>query len=161
MLIKRHILSCVHSLRFSSSVAHCILKIGDHLRQTRIFSDQDVLEYSKLSHDSNPLHFDSECAQAAGFEDRVVHGMLVAAIFPQIIASHFPQAIYVSQSLHFRLPVYIGEEIVGDVTAVSIREVKKRFITKFSTKCYKNNGELLVLDGEATAILPTLNKGKS
>lgn len=27
-----------------------------------------------------------------------------------------PRAIYVSQNIHFRLPVYVGEEIVGDIT---------------------------------------------
>lgn len=37
-----------------------------------------------------------------------------------------PGAIYVSQSLHFRLPVYIGEEIVGEVEATNIREQKNR-----------------------------------
>nr|DAD48442.1 TPA_asm: hypothetical protein HUJ06_018379 [Nelumbo nucifera] len=84
MLLKR--LAC---LSFSSSAASRILKIGDVLKHSRKFSDLDVLEYSKLSHDSNPLHFDSKCAKTAGFEDRLVHGMLVAGLFPQIIASHF------------------------------------------------------------------------
>ncbi|KAJ4981705.1 hypothetical protein NE237_032542 [Protea cynaroides] len=38
------------------------------------FSDADVLEYSKLSHDFNLLHFDSEIARDAGLEDRLVPG---------------------------------------------------------------------------------------
>ncbi|KAA8550431.1 hypothetical protein F0562_002115 [Nyssa sinensis] len=143
------------SLRFSSSLAPHILKTGDILRQTRIFSSLDTLEYSKLSHDSNPLHFDTKCAQNAGFEDRVVHGMLVAALFPRIISSHFPGAVYVSQSLHFRSPVYIGDKIVGEVQVINVRENKERYIAKLSTKCFKN-GDHLVLNGEATAILPTL-----
>ncbi|KAL5734899.1 hypothetical protein ACOSP7_032760 [Xanthoceras sorbifolium] len=53
-------------------------------------------------------------------------------------------------------PVYVGEEIVGKVQAINIRENKKRYMVKFSTKCVKNNCELIVLDGEAMAILPTL-----
>ncbi|KAH1130506.1 hypothetical protein J1N35_001884 [Gossypium stocksii] len=140
---------------FSSSSSSGVLKIGDILRQTRTFSNDDVGQYSKLSHDVNPLHFDSESALAAGFEDRLVHGLLVASLFPWIISSHFPGAIYVSQSLHFRSPVYVGDEIVGEVKAISIKQSKKRYIAKLSTKCFKN-GELLVLDGEAMAILPTL-----
>ncbi|XP_010246316.1 PREDICTED: uncharacterized protein LOC104589636 isoform X1 [Nelumbo nucifera] len=154
MLLKR--LAC---LSFSSSAASRILKIGDVLKHSRKFSDLDVLEYSKLSHDSNPLHFDSKCAKTAGFEDRLVHGMLVAGLFPQIIASHFPGAVYVSQSLHFKSPVYIGEEVIAEVQAVSLRENRKRYIAKFSTKCFKD-GRLLVLDGEAMAILPTLSMGE-
>lgn len=73
---------------FSSSTSN-VLKVGDVLSFTRIFTSEDVLEYSKVSHDTNPLHFDSELARHAGFEDRLVHGMLVASMFPYIISSHF------------------------------------------------------------------------
>ncbi|KAK9280608.1 hypothetical protein L1049_014303 [Liquidambar formosana] len=155
MFTKKFVSSYFHSLRCFSSLEPRLLKIGDILRETRIFSNLDVLEYSKASHDLNPLHFDSVSARQAGFEDRLVHGMLVASLFPRIISSHFPGAIYVSQNLHFRLPVYIGDEIAGEVEAINIRENKKRYLAKFSTKCFKN-GELLVIDGEAMAILPTL-----
>ncbi|KAJ4837993.1 hypothetical protein Tsubulata_041383 [Turnera subulata] len=131
-----------------------IPKIGDVLRQSRVFSLEDVTEYSKVSHDSNPLHFDPESARNAGFEAPLVHGMLVAALFPRIISSHFPGTVYASQSLHFKAPVYIGDEVVGEVQAISIRQNKNRHIVKFATKCFKND-KLLVIDGEAMAILPT------
>ncbi|XP_010246333.1 PREDICTED: uncharacterized protein LOC104589636 isoform X3 [Nelumbo nucifera] len=81
------------------------------------------------------------------------------AVKEKIIASHFPGAVYVSQSLHFKSPVYIGEEVIAEVQAVSLRENRKRYIAKFSTKCFKD-GRLLVLDGEAMAILPTLSMGE-
>ncbi|GAV62084.1 MaoC_dehydratas domain-containing protein [Cephalotus follicularis] len=155
MIIKTLLSSNVASLRSFSSSATQLLRTGDILRQTRIFSGDDVLEYSKVSRDTNPLHLDAECARNAGFDDRLVHGMLVAALFPRIISSHFPGAIYVSQSLHFRLPVYVGEEIVGEVQAMNVKEYKKRYIVKFSTKCFKH-GETLVIDGEAMVIMPTL-----
>ncbi|XP_052185763.1 uncharacterized protein LOC127797178 [Diospyros lotus] len=154
MLMKHFVSSVIPSLGFSSSSRH-VLKTGDVLKQARIFSNSDVLEYSKLSHDLNPLHFDLECAQSSGFEDRLVHGMLVASLFPRIIASHFPGAVYVSQSLQFRLPVYIGEEIVGEVQATNIKEIKNKYLAKFKTKCFKH-GDQIVIDGEATALLPAL-----
>ncbi|KAL5831217.1 hypothetical protein ACOSQ4_016571 [Xanthoceras sorbifolium] len=157
MLVKNLVPSKPNLLRwFSTLEPWRVLRTGDVLRQRRVYSSEDVVEYSKVSHDSNPLHFDAESARSAGFEDRLVHGMLVAALYPRIISSHFPGAVYVSQSLHFRSPVYVGEEIVGEVQAINIRENKKRYIVKFSTKCVKNNSELIVLDGEAMAILPTL-----
>lgn len=154
MSILRHV-NILGSLRCFSSSGPQILKTGDILRQSRIFSDEDVIDYSKVSHDSNPLHFDAGVAQNSGFEDRLVHGMLVAALFPRIIASRFPGAIYVSQSLQFKCPVYVGDEVRGEVQAVNIRESKKKYMVKFLTKCFKS-GELLVIDGEAIAILPSL-----
>ncbi|KAL3586067.1 hypothetical protein D5086_012934 [Populus alba] len=113
MLIRSLVSSSVPCTRNFSGTApppRQVLKTGDTLRQTRIFTNEDVTEYSKASYDSNPLHFDSEFARNAGFEDRLVHGMLVAALFPRIIAFHF---------------------------------------------CFKND-KLLVIDGEAVAILPNL-----
>lgn len=88
MSILRHV-NILGSMRCFSSSGPQILRTGDILRQSRIFSDEDIIDYSKVSHDSNPLHFDAEVARNSGFEDRLVHGMLVAALFPRIIASRF------------------------------------------------------------------------
>ncbi|XP_026413674.1 uncharacterized protein LOC113309470 [Papaver somniferum] len=154
MLLKRLVSNFVPSLSFAtSSTGTCVLKVGDVLRQSRKFSEQDVTEYSKLTHDINPLHFDSDFARSCGFEDRIVHGMLVASLFPRIIASHFPGAIYVSQSLQFKLPVYVDEEVEAQILALNIREFRNKNIVKFSTKCFKD-GELLAIGGEAVALLP-------
>nr|XP_007141561.1 hypothetical protein PHAVU_008G206400g [Phaseolus vulgaris]ESW13555.1 hypothetical protein PHAVU_008G206400g [Phaseolus vulgaris] len=65
-----------------------------------------------------------------------------------------PGAVYVSQNLNFKFPVYIGDEIIGEVQATNLRENRNRYLAKFKTRCFKN-GEL-VIDGEAVALLPTL-----
>lgn len=54
-----------------------------------MFSIAEVEDYSKLTHDHNPLHFDLECATKAGYKDTPIPGLLVASLFPRIIASHF------------------------------------------------------------------------
>lgn len=66
-----------------------MLKPGDVLKKTRVFTEEDVLQYSKVSHDYNPLHADSAAARSVGFDGPLVHGMLVASLFPHIISSHF------------------------------------------------------------------------
>ncbi|CAI9268472.1 unnamed protein product [Lactuca saligna] len=151
--MKRVLFNYIPSLRYSSD--SLLLKTGDKLKQTRIFSSQDLVQFSKLSFDANPLHLDSEYAKKAGFTDRIVPGILVASLFPTIIASHFAGAVYASQTLHFRLPVYVDDEIIGEVEATNIREMKKKYVAKFATRCFNKNG-VLVLDGEAMAVLPTL-----
>ncbi|CAH9091562.1 unnamed protein product [Cuscuta epithymum] len=156
MLVRRASWSYVSSSRsFSSFKSTNFLKCGDVLKQAQVFTDEDVLAYSRMSHDTNPLHFDPEWAKAAGFKDRVVPGMLIASLFPRTIASNFPGAVYVSQTLHFKLPVYIGEEIVGEICTTNIKDLKTKHVAKFSTKCFKHDGSL-VIDGEATAILRNL-----
>ncbi|KAL8508837.1 hypothetical protein ACS0TY_016151 [Phlomoides rotata] len=149
--MKRPLCNIISSLSYSSSAIKC----GDVLKQARVFSVLDINEYSKLTHDHNPLHLDLECARKAGFSDVLVPGMLVASLFPRIIASHFAGAVYVKQSLEFKTPVFVGDEVIGEVQAINIRQVKQRFMVKFVTNCFKN-GDTLAIGGEATVVLPTL-----
>ncbi|XP_011624468.1 uncharacterized protein LOC18422732 isoform X2 [Amborella trichopoda] len=145
--------SSTSSSSFANSSSRCVLRIGDVFRRVRKFGSEDVMEYSRLSHDSNPLHLDAQAAQRAGFDGCLVHGMLVASLFPCIIASHFPGAVYASQNLQFKLPIYVGDEVAAEVCALELRVYKEK--AKFSTKCFKK-GEFQVIDGEAMAILPSL-----
>ncbi|KAI7750276.1 hypothetical protein M8C21_009778 [Ambrosia artemisiifolia] len=154
MTIKRALFNYISVSRYSSTSS--LLKTGDKLKQTRIFTCEDLVDFSKVSFDANPLHLDPEYARNAGYNDVLVPGMLVASLFPRIIATHFPGAVYASQTLRFRSPVYVKEEIIGEVEATSIRGLKNKYIAKFVTKCFNNTG-VLVLDGEAMAVLPTLS----
>ncbi|XP_074556492.1 3-hydroxyacyl-[acyl-carrier-protein] dehydratase, mitochondrial [Curcuma longa] len=148
------------SSRCSSSSTRAtarLLRVGDVLRESRRFSESDVAHFSEISGDHNPIHLDDGFARDIGCFDRgrVVHGMLVASLFSSVIASHVPGSVYVSQTLKFISPVYIGDEVLAEVEATYLREHKKRYIVKFTSKCLTNGGSL-VIDGETTAILPTL-----
>ncbi|VAH10160.1 unnamed protein product [Triticum turgidum subsp. durum] len=100
------------------------LKVGDALRpRRRRFTEDDVAAYAGVSGDRNPVHLDDAFARGTGgFQrGRVVHGMLVASLFPALIASHFPGAVYASQSLKFAAPVHVGDEVVAQVQALHIK----------------------------------------
>ncbi|XP_078175005.1 hydroxyacyl-thioester dehydratase type-like protein isoform X1 [Carex rostrata] len=135
-----------------------LLSIGHVLHASRIFTGQDVAHYAEVTGDYNPVHLDSGFATSvAGFDKgRVVHGMLVASLFPSIIASNFPGAVYVSQDLKFKLPVYVQDEVAAQVQAINIKQIKNRYVVKFTTRCFTNEVSLAV-DGEAVAVLPTLH----
>ncbi|KAL2973318.1 hypothetical protein AAZX31_14G039300 [Glycine max] len=105
MLVRNLHCHKVHSLslRCFTSGTPNVLKPGDVLRKARVYTDEDVLQYSKVSCDSNPLHTDSAAAKDVGFEGPLVHGMLVASLFPHIISSHFVSFI-LTLSLNFDMP---------------------------------------------------------
>ncbi|XP_020163897.1 3-hydroxyacyl-[acyl-carrier-protein] dehydratase, mitochondrial [Aegilops tauschii subsp. strangulata] len=135
------------------------LKAGDALRsRRRRFTEDDVAAYAGVSGDRNPVHLDDAFARGTGgFQrGRVVHGMLVASLFPALIAAHFPGAVYASQSLKFAAPVYVGDEVVAQVQALQINAAGARHIVKFATKCFTDDDQTLAIDGEAMAFLPTL-----
>ncbi|KAG0493744.1 hypothetical protein HPP92_004738 [Vanilla planifolia] len=137
------------------------LKVGDVLRKARRFSATDVETFAEVSGDQNPVHLDHNFArELAGFHGgTVVHGMLVASLFSSVIASNFPGAIYVSQTLQFKSPVYVEDEVVAEVQAIRLRELKRKNIVEFATRCFK--GQTLLIDGEASTILPNLIPVKS
>ncbi|PWZ37048.1 (R)-specific enoyl-CoA hydratase [Zea mays] len=143
-----------------------VLSVGHALRERRRFTEDDVAAFAAVSGDRNPVHLDDAVArELSGFQrGRVVHGMLVASLFPSVIAASFPGAVYASQTLKFAAPVYVGDEVVARVKALNIRMIgatncstTSRYLVKFATKCFMDKEEgSAAIEGEAMAVLPTL-----
>jgi 3-hydroxybutyryl-CoA dehydratase len=62
-----------------------------------------------------------------------------------------PGSIYLSQSLNFKAPVYIDDEITAKVEVIAYRADKR--ITTLKTEVF-NQDNKLVLEGEAVVIAP-------
>lgn len=111
------------------------MKIGDSYSQIRSFSYNDVLQFSELSKDKNPIHLDESYARDTQFGNPIVHGMLAASIFSAIIANELPGSgsIYLHQDLDFRSPLYHNVRYHFEVKILNIREDKPIF--ELSTIC--------------------------
>lgn len=72
------------------------------------FEQAAVDAFVGLTGDANPIHSDAAAARAAGFEGPIVPGIMMASLFPAIIGSSFPGAVYLSQSLRFSHPALVG-----------------------------------------------------
>jgi len=111
-----------------------------------------VEEFSKFSGDINPLHMDDEFANSSTFRKRIVHGMLLASFFSQLIGMRLPgkNALYFSQTLNFRSPCYIDDKIkvLGNVTEKS----NSTKIITISTSILNGSGTCLI-DGIAKVIV--------
>ena len=130
-------------------------RVGDAYSATRRFTQADVAAFTALTHDDNPLHSD---ADAGRFGGSVVHGMLCASMFGAIVGQRFPGAIYVSQTLHFRKPVYVGEEVTATVEVQ--RAAAAGRVLDFVTRCVNARGDG-VLDGEARVLLPRKSRHRA
>ena len=124
------------------------IKIGDRVSLSKVFTEEDVIQFASLSKDTNPIHLDDSYAADSVFGTRIVHGMLVASLFSGLIGVELPGAgsIYLGQTLKFVAPVHIGEEITASVEIVKIREDKP--IVTLRTVCSNNEGQVLI-EGEA------------
>ncbi len=93
---------------------------GNAFSLTKCFSAQDVAGFTGLTGDSNPIHSDAGAAAAAGLPAPILPGMLLASLFPAIIGSHFPGAIYLSQTLNFKQYALVSGPPQAAAAAVAV-----------------------------------------
>ena len=121
--------------------------IGQEATISKTFVFDEVVAFSELSLDRNPIHLDNEYAKKGIFSDLIVHGLLTSSLISAVIANKLPGpgSIYLSQSLKFLKPVYHNEEVVAKVKIVDIKHEK--LIIMLETQCFVN--DIIVLDGIA------------
>lgn len=112
----------------------------------------DIDDFAKVTGDENPVHLDEVYAAQTRFGGRIAHGMLVAGFISAVLGNDLPGpgAIYLSQTLKFRRPVRIGDEVAARVEVTEIDAARARVSLK--TVC-EVAGELVV-DGEAVVLAP-------
>jgi len=111
-----------------------------------------VQTFGTLSGDLNPLHMDAKFAESSSFKKRIVHGMFLSTFFSQLVGMHLPgkNALYFSQTLNFRSPCYIDDEIevVGEV----IEKSDSTKIITVTTSIF-NKSKICLIDGVAKIIV--------
>ncbi|RNF02522.1 maoC-like dehydratase [Trypanosoma rangeli] len=109
------------------------VRIGDTAFVRRVITQEDVKAFGPLVGDNNPIHVDESAAKAAGFPSTIVYGMLAGSLFSGLIGSELPgpQSIYLSQTLRFVAPVFVGDEVEARVTLTQFK--KSKFLLAFRT----------------------------
>lgn len=127
-------------------------KIGDSASLSKTISEGDVQAFADVTGDHNPIHLDEQFAKHSRFGRRIAHGMLGASLISSAIANELPGAgsIYLSQTLRFVSPVYLGDTITAHITITAMREDKP--IVTLETICENQNHEA-VIKGEATVLI--------
>ena len=101
------------------------LTVGQSAEARRTVTADDIDRFAAVSGDHNPVHVDEAYAAATPFKSRIAHGMLAGAFISALLGDELPGAgaIYISQSLKFRRPIHIGDEVTtrGEITAIDAR----------------------------------------
>ena len=124
--------------------------------QKKTFSqkiDESMLtSFAEISGDFNPLHMNENYASGTNFGKRVCHGMLLASFFSRLIGMHLPgkNSLYFSQSLNFRNPCYLGDEVVIEGEILE-KKSTMRLITLKTT--IHNKTGICIIDGIAKVII--------
>ena len=128
-------------------------KVGDAAEVSKTITDADVRAFAELTGDRNPVHLDEEFAATTRFGRRIAHGMLGASLISTVLASELPGrgTVYLSQTLRFTAPVFIGDTVTARVAVKHVREDKP--VVTLETVCTNQRGERVV-EGEAVVLLP-------
>ena len=119
---------------------------------SQTITDSDIKAFSGVSGDKNPIHMDDEYAEKSRFKKRIAHGLMSASYFSSIFGTKLPGpgCVYVSQTLNFVRPVYIGDTVRVTVTVTAVDLERRRVI--FETVCRVKNKS--VITGIAEIYIP-------
>ena len=128
------------------------LTVGASAELTRTVAEGDLAAFAAVTGDDNPIHLDEAYAAATPFKGRIAHGMLSAGYISAVLGTKLPGpgAIYVSQTLSFRRPVRIGDEVTAIAKVTAIDDAKGR--VTFATEA-RVAGKVVV-EGEAVVVVP-------
>jgi len=128
------------------------ISIGMTASYSQTVTDSDIKGFAGISGDRNPVHVDEVYAENSRYKKRIAHGLMTASYFSALFGTKIPGegCVYVSQSLNFKRPVYIGDTVTATVEVTKVDMDKKRVF--FKTTCKVNNK--IVTDGDAEIFIP-------
>ena len=127
------------------------LSVGMEASYAKTITNDDVLAFADLSGDVNPVHLNDAFAAGTIFKKRIAHGFLTGSLFSTVLGTRLPGpgCIYLSQTMKFRAPVYIGDEVVATLRITSLDPDKAR--ATLACDCAVNGKT--VLEGEAVMMV--------
>jgi phosphate acetyltransferase len=129
------------------------LTIGQSARLVRTLALSDIQAFAAVSGDYNPTHVDADYAVETLFHGIVAHGMWGATLISSLLGTVFPGAgtVYVEQTLHFVLPVRVGDTL----TVIATVRTKDDSTKRVTLDCQViNQTGTTVLSGTAVVLAP-------
>ena len=120
---------------------------------TKRIESSDVVGFAEVTGDRNPIHLSEHFAAKTPFGGRIAHGLYTASLISAVLGTRLPGpgAVYISQTLNFRAPVRIGDEVSVEVRVAELIPEKRR--ARLACTC--SVGAEVVLDGEAWVKVPS------
>lgn len=129
------------------------ISIGDQCNYQKTLTESDLILFATVSGDVNPVHLDSNFAEASMFKERIAHGMWSGSLVSATLATVMPGpgTIYLNQSFNFLRPVKLGDVLTVTLTAKQKDDEKHTVIFDCNVV---NQNQKSVLTGEAKVIAP-------
>ena len=121
--------------------------MGQTARRSRKVTHEDIVRFTEMSGDRNPLHYDEAVARSSRFGEIVVQGGVTSAILNALVAEDLPGpgTVFLQVNWSFKAPVRPGDTITGHAEVLEVRDDKP--ITKLRTQVTRDDGTV-VLEGD-------------
>jgi acyl dehydratase len=131
-------------------------QVGDTASMSRTIEADDIVRFTEISGDRNPVHYDPDAAGRTAFGGIVVQGGVTSAILNAVVAEKLPGPGTVFLETHWRFlaPTRPGDAITGEVEVTAVREDKP--ITSLNTRVVRGDGVVAI---EGTAVCWTMYLG--
>jgi 3-hydroxybutyryl-CoA dehydratase len=142
----------IEAIQASEALSIEDLAVGMTADFAKTITEADVVAFSEISGDTNPIHLDEAYAATSRFGQRVAHGMLGASLISAVMGTKLPGpgAVYLSQTLQFKAPVLVGDTVTARVEVMKVHPGWSR--AELQTRCYV--GDKIVIDGHAVVVVP-------
>jgi 3-hydroxybutyryl-CoA dehydratase len=129
------------------------LAVGMTVSIQNTVTEQDVVDFARVSGDHNPLHMDEEYAKKTQFGGRIAHGALTASYISAVLGNDLPGpgAVFMELNLKLVRPVRIGNTVTS--TAEVVEMVERGCRVRLAVKGQVNGK--IVMRGEAVVMVPS------
>ena len=134
------------------------IRVGMSAVFAKTITEADIVLFSGVTGDMNPVHVNQDFAQDTIFRGRIAHGMLTASLISTVLGTKLPGpgCIYLSQDLKFLAPVRSGDTVEAKILVTELIPEKHRIIAKTTASV----GAKIVCDGEAKMMVSSREEMK-
>ena len=132
------------------------IAVDTFIHHTFQFSQEDVIDFARITGDVNPIHLDNKYAKKTIFKQKIIHGFLTGSVFSKIIGTIMPGkgTIYLEQSLQFIKAMYVDVQYNAIVKVIKIIPHNNQAI--LSTEIFDVDTNKVVLKGTARVLNNTV-----
>lgn len=123
------------------------LTVGMAATYGKTITEADIVMFSGVTGDHNPLHVNEDYAKSTRFGGRIAHGMLTGSLISTVLGTRLPGpgCVYLSQDLKFLAPVKPGDTVTAKAVITDIVPEKRRITCQTTASI----GSTVVCEGEA------------
>ena len=127
-----------------------VVNVGDRASRSRLVEAEDIVRFTAMTGDRNPLHYDADVAAASRFGGIIVQGGVTTGLLNALVAEDLPGpgSVFLNVNWDFRAPTRPGDVITAEAEVISVHATKP--ICTMRTTITNQHGDTLV---EGTAVV--------